>query len=97
MTAIKIIIYCSGMVTLAQCIAGYTPAVMLAHKKQGIEEAYVKLLEDICSESTTAIKQLKKGEEFPLILWVDQGNTEYEVKCIFVIINFIKMYRYNVI
>lgn len=82
------------MVTLALCIAGYTPAVMLAHKKQGVEEAYVKLLEDICSENTTAVKQLKKGEEFPLMLWVGQGNNNYGIECIFIIIKFIQMYHY---
>lgn len=49
-------------------------AVMLALKKQGVEEAFVKLLEDICSESTTAVKLHKKGEKIPLMTGVGQGD-----------------------
>ena len=65
---------------LAICIGGFTLAVMVALKKPSVEEAYVKLLEDICSESTTAVKQRKKGEEIPLMLGVRHGYTEYQLK-----------------
>ena len=52
-----------------------TPAVRQALRRQGIDEPYIRVLEDIYRDSTTTIKLHKKSEKIPIKKGVRQGDT----------------------
>ena len=50
-------------------------AIMKSLRRQGIEEIFVKILEDICKESTAIIKLHKVSDKIPIQKRVRQGDT----------------------
>ena len=52
-----------------------TSALMKALRRQGIEEIYVKILEDIYKESTATIKLHKVSDRIPLLKGVKKDDT----------------------
>ena len=52
-----------------------TSTVMKAFRRQGVEEIYVKILEDIYKESIATIKLHKVSDKTPIQKGVRQGDT----------------------
>ena len=48
---------------------------MVALRKQGVKEIYVKILEDIYKENTSTIKLHKINKNISIQKWVRQGDT----------------------
>ncbi len=52
-----------------------TTAVMQALRQQGIDELYIKVLQDIYRDSSATIQLLKKSRKIPITKGVRQGDT----------------------
>ena len=60
---------------ILEMIVVETSTVMKALRRQGLEEMYVQILEDIYKESTATIKLHKVSNKIPIQKGVRQGDT----------------------